>query len=83
MMSLKLTNGEYFEYNSALELRDYLNYLFYIQENNRSEWNRTDNIVGIQPQMESSIKEKYTKHIRNQNVVPVVEYVFNANTFLK
>lgn len=82
-MSLNLTNGEYFEYNSALELSDYLNYLFYIQENNRSEWNRTDNIVGIQPHLESSIKEKYTKHIRNQNVVPVVEYVFNANTFLK
>jgi acetyl-CoA carboxylase carboxyltransferase component len=83
MMSLNLTIGEYFEYNNMEEMREYLQYLFWVQDNtNKSEWNRSDKITGVQPHLESQIKKQYTEHKRNYNVVPIVEYVFDANTFL-
>jgi len=79
MLSLNLTNSEYFEYNTSLDLKEYLHYLFY---HDKTGWNRGDDIVGIQPHLESHVREKYTKHVRDPTYVRVVEYVHSANTFL-
>ena len=60
MMSLNLTIGEYFEYNNMEEMREYLQYLFWVQDDtNKSEWNRSDKITGVQPHLETQIKKQY------------------------
>jgi len=83
MLALNLTTGEYVEYKNFVEFREYMSYLFFIKSNNKSEWTITDNIMGIQPHLESQIKQKYTEHKRDLSIVPIVECPYNANAFLK